>query len=245
MKLIYLLKSIIITIFFPFTVIILGPTAILLHFLFRKRKIDDQMIIAWGKACCWLAGVTVEVTGLENIPQDRGCLILFNHSSFFDVFAIAGYIPGLRFGAKAELFKIPIFGKTMEAMGTLPIARNNREEVYKIYDEAKIRFANKEKFALAPEGGRFFGPQLFPFKAGPFLFAMSAEAPLVPVVILGAYETLPKGQFLFNKNQWSRKIQMKVFKPIETKGFTQATRGELQKAVYEQMNPIWLNYYKK
>ncbi len=201
------------------------------------------MMIAWGSTCCRMFGVHVEVEGLENIPTTKGCLFLFNHSSFFDVFALAGYIPGLRFGAKAELFKIPIFGKTMKAMGTLPIARNNREEVYKIYDEAKQRFSHGEMFALAPEGGRFFGPSLFPFKAGPFIFAMSAEAPLVPVVILGANECLPKGAFLFNKDKWTRKIYLKILKPIETKGFTPATRSELQKKVYSVMNPIWIHYY--
>ncbi len=245
LKGILIFKALVITLLFPFTVIILGPTAILLHFIFHDRKIDDRMIVIWGRVCCWLAGVTVLVEGLENIPPDQGCLFLFNHSSFFDVFAIAGFIPGVRFGAKAELFNIPIFGNTMAAMGTLPIARNNREEVYKIYDGAKTRIKNKEKFALAPEGGRFFGPQLSPFKAGPFLFAMSAEAPVVPVVILGAYETLAKGQILFNKDKWTRTIFLKILKPIETTGFKTESRHDLQKIVYDQMNPIWTNYYRK
>lgn len=245
MKILILLKAILVTALFPFTVIILGPTSILLHFLFNSRKIDDQMVVAWGQVCCWISGVSVIVEGRENIPTDTGCLFLFNHTSFFDVFAIAGYLPGVRFGAKSELFKIPIFGRTMAAMGTLPITRNNREEVYKIYDEAKVRFQNGEKFALAPEGGRFFGPQLSPFKAGPFMFAMSAEVPVVPVVILGAHEALAKGHYLFNKSTWTRTIQMKILKPIQTKGYNVDSRGELQKLVFDAMNPLWQKYYQK
>lgn len=245
MKLLSFLRSILSTFLIPFTVLITGPLAILFHFCFHSKKIDDMMIVIWGKACCWLSGVEVIVEGLENIPKDEGCVFLFNHSSFFDVFALAGYIPGLRFGAKAELYKIPVFGHAMTAMGTLPIARNNREEVYKIYENAKSRILNKEKFALAPEGGRFYGPQLGSFKAGPFIFAMSAEALIVPVVVLGAYECLPKGHFLFNKNKLKSQIHLKILKPVSSKGYETTTRHELQKIVYDQMNPIWMESFKK
>ena len=242
MKILILIRSILATFLFPLTVLLLGPLSIVFHFLFRSRHVDDIVIQCWGRLCCLMSGVWVEVEGLENIP-DRGCLFLFNHSSFFDVFAIAGYIPGLRFGAKAELFKIPVFGHAMQALGTLPIHRQRREEVFKIYEEAKVRFHNKEKFALAPEGGRFYGPQLSPFKAGPFLFAMSAQAPLVPVIILGAHECLPKGHILFNPRRWMQRVQIKILKPIETVGYEVANRHELQKVVYDVMNPHWVRYF--
>jgi 1-acyl-sn-glycerol-3-phosphate acyltransferase len=240
MKFLALIRSILVTLFFPFTVIILGPLAMLCHYIFFDRKLDDYFVSLWGRICCRMCGVRVVVDGEENRPIE-GCLYLFNHSSFFDVFALAGYMPGIRFGAKAELFKIPIFSQTMRAMNTLPIARNNRDEVYKIYEEAKARFANGEQFALSPEGGRYYGPELSPFKAGPFIFAMSAAAPVVPVVIIGAYQALPKGAFLFNPWKWSHTIHIKILKPIETTQFAEAEqRKELQKLVYDQMNPIWV-----
>ncbi len=232
-------RSSIVTILFPFTVLVLGPAAMLGHYLFHNRKLDDYWVCLWGRICCRMSGVTVIVHGRENIP-DEGCLFLFSHSSFFDVFAIAGYLPGVRFGAKAELFKIPIFSHTMRAMNTLPIARNNRDEVYKIYDEAKVRFANKEQFALSPEGGRFYGKELSPFKAGPFLFAMSAGALVVPVVIVGAFEALPKGEFLFNRRRLTHTITMTILEPVATSGFTPETRKDLQKIVFERMNKIWV-----
>lgn len=239
MKYFILLRSVVVTLFFPLTVLFLGPVAMLGHYIFKNRKLDDYFVSFWGRLCCGMSGVKVVVDGRENIPE-VGCLFLFNHCSFFDVFALAGYLPGVRFGAKAELFKIPIFSHTMRAMNTLPIARNNREEVYKIYEEAKIRFANHEQFALSPEGGRFFGKQLSPFKAGPFIFAMSAGAPIVPVVIIGAFEALPKGAFLFNKNKLKHTIVLKILEPIDTKIYSQDMRKELQKKVFDKMNEVWL-----
>ncbi|AGH95309.1 lysophospholipid acyltransferase family protein [Pseudobdellovibrio exovorus] len=243
MKIIALFRSILATLLFPFTVIAIGPFVILFHYIFGNKKIDDALIGFWCRLCCWLSGVKVVVHGRQNIP-DEGCLFLFNHSSFFDIFALAGSLPHLRFGAKAELFKIPIFSQAMRVVGTMPIARNNRDEVYKIYAEAKKRFANKEQFALSPEGGRFHGAKLSSFKAGPFVFAMSAGVPVVPTVIVGAYEALPKGSFLFNKDQLSRTIYIHILEPIRTDIYSEDRRKELQAVVYERMNHVWVTENK-
>lgn len=239
MKLLIFLRAVVATIIFPFTVIIMGPVAIAVNLLTKSRTFDDLIMIAWGRICCWICGVKVKVEGEENIPQE-GSLFLFNHTSFFDIFAMSSQIKGLKYGAKAELFKIPIFAQVMKIMRTLPIARDNREEVIKIYAEAKIRFANGERFALSPEGGRFYDPeQLYPFKSGPFLFAMSAGAPVVPLVIVGAHETLPKGTFLFNNFRWNHCITLKILPPIATKNLQPDQKRELQDKVYQQMDKEW------
>lgn len=243
MKLLILVRSLLVTLLFPFTVIILGPVLILGHFLLGHRDFDDRVIMLWGKICCRMSGVKVTLKGKENLTHE-GCLLLFNHTSFYDVFALAGYIKGIRFGAKAELFKIPIFGKAIAAAGTLPIDRKNREGVFKIYDEARERFLRGEQFVLSPEGGRFYGAQLSPFKSGPFQFAISAQVPLVPVVIMGAYEALPKGSFLFNPKFWSHHITIEILPAVPTAGYTASNRHDLIKVIYEKMNPIWVADYK-
>ncbi|MCC2679315.1 MAG: putative lysophosphatidic acid acyltransferase [Pseudobdellovibrio sp.] len=239
MKALIILRSLVATIVFPFTVLILGSVVIVSNLIFGNTRLDDKIVMLWAKITCFMSGVKVVVEGRENIPK-QGCLFLFNHASFFDIFAMAAELDGLRFGAKAELFKIPVFGRVMRMIRTLPIARNNREEVIKIYDEAKVRFAHGEQFALSPEGGRFYNPDhLFPFKAGPFLFAMSAAVPLVPVVVNGAYEALPKGSFLFNTYNWRHTITLKILEPVQTAGYNQEQRKELQKIVYERMDKYW------
>ncbi len=239
MKFLIWIRALMAALIFPFTVLILGPIIIISNLIFGNTKLDDKIVMLWANTICFLSGVKVLVVGRENIPAG-GCLFLFNHASFFDIFAMAAKLEGVRFGAKAELFKIPVFGRVMRMIRTLPIARNNREEVIKIYEEAKIRFAHGEQFALSPEGGRFYDPEhLFPFKAGPFLFAMSAEVPLVPVVVIGAYEALPKGSFLFNNFKWSHTITLKILEPVQTVGYSPDQRKDLQKVVYERMDKLW------
>ena len=237
MKIIYWLRSTLMMCVAPWTVVVLGTSVVICHILFKNKKIDDWHISTWGKINYKMFGIDLVVHGQENIPS-TGCLFLFNHSSYFDIFALCGALPGIRFGAKAELFKIPIFSQAMRILGTLPIARQSREEVYKIYDEAKIRLRT-ESFALSPEGGRFYGPHLAPFKAGPFIFAMSAEALIVPVVIIGAYQCLPMGGLIPNKDKASRTIEVHILEPISSIGYLPATRQKLQAQVYSAMDPIW------
>jgi len=239
MRILILLRSLLATLVFPIVILSLGSIIILSNLIFGNTRMDDKLVMLWAKITCYMSGVSVTVEGRENIPKG-GCLFLFNHASFFDIFAMASALDGLRFGAKAELFKIPVFGRVMKMIRTLPIARNNREEVIKIYEEAKVRFDHGEQFALSPEGGRFYDSEhLFPFKAGPFLFAMSAGVPLVPIVVNGAYEALPKGAFLFNTFNWRHTITLKILEPVETAGYSVEQRKDLQKIVYERMDKLW------
>lgn len=231
------LRSVISAVIFPFFTLFMAFFVIFTG-LIKKRNWQDLCVMIWGQGVCWLFGVKIRIQGRENIPQG-GCLYLFNHTSFFDVFVMHACLHGFRFGAKIELFKIPIFGQAMLAAGTLPIARNNRDEVLKVYEQAKERVRGGEKFALSPEGGRQTEEKLYPFKAGPFIFAIQTQTPIVPVVILGAYDVYSKHHILPNSRQWSRQIDLYVLPPISTLHMEDSDKQELQKKVREEMAPYF------
>lgn len=241
MKKIYLLRSFVGLILFGLLTAVLAALGITLNIIFNRRRFDNWIMSTWGKGSCWLFNVKVKAYGIENIKKARGAVFLFNHSSFMDVLAMCAAVDNIRFGGKIELFKIPIFGYCMRRFGILPIARDNREEVFKVYEEAKVRFARGERFGLSPEGGRFHSDQLLPFKAGPFIFAINSQVPLIPLVIKGAYEVWPKGKLLANSDRWSRTIEVHVLEPVPTTGITVDERGVLQNKIYKQMNDIYVS----
>ena len=47
----------------------------------------------WSRAMLKLAGVSVRVEGVENLALDGAFIIVANHESWFDVWALAGYLP--------------------------------------------------------------------------------------------------------------------------------------------------------
>lgn len=235
---IFTLRSIVSTFFFLILTIFLCLLAIANAIFIKNKKNEDKIVLIWAKTTCWLYNIEIITHGLEFIPE-KGSIFLFNHTSFFDIFSLASVVPGLRFGAKIELFKIPIFGAAIRRTGTLPIARSNRQEVFKVYEEAKSKIEAGQRFALSPEGGRFYGKELSPFKSGPFIFAMNSGATLVPTVIVGAYECLPKGEFLANRKELKRKIDIYFLQPVSVEGYNYENRSELQSKVYESMNRVW------
>lgn len=213
-----------------------SAVAILQNLIFNRRDFDDFIIKDfWAHTILKGCGVKVEVRGEDQLPE-QGCLFLFNHTSYMDIVIVLGSLKVVpRFGAKIELFKIPVFGLAMKRVGMLPIARHRRETVLKIYKEAEERVAQGECFALAPEGTRQDTREIGRFKTGPFIFAIGAQMPIVPLVIAGAMDIQPKGQFLVNTKSWSAKVLMDVGKPIETKGLSQEDVADLQQRVRQQM----------
>lgn len=234
MKWLASIRSIVMTLLYPAVLILSSLTVLTVNFLFNNKKWDDRVVQLWGQVSCWMFGVKVKVNGFENIPKG-GCVYVFNHTSFFDVFAMQGALNGFRFGAKIELFKIPIFGFAMRRLGALPIARHKRDEVFKIYQAAQSRIQRGEKFALAPEGTRQEEEKLGSFKAGPFVFAINAKAPVVPVVIRGAAAILPKGHWFPNGDVWTREITIDVLPPVETGDYDIKDRPVLQEKVRKEM----------
>ena len=239
MKLICVVRSLIATLAFAVVTFVLSASAILFSFLTTSNRIPRLHIKWWGLSACWLFGVKVIVHNKERWKRDSGAVVLFNHTSFFDIFAMVGFLPDMRFGAKIELFKIPIFGAAMKRVGILPIDRERREKVFAIYQQAVERLTAGEKIALAPEGTRTSSPyQLSNFKSGPFVFALQSRVDLIPIVIKGAYEVLPKDQLLPNTHQLVSTIHLIVMEPIPTDKEVQEKRVELQNATRLKMQSV-------
>ncbi len=196
----------------------------------------DSSIQLWARGLLKFFNVHLVLHDWENVPKDRGVLFLFNHQSDFDIPCLHALPrPRVRFGAKAELFKIPVFGAAMRAAGTLPIVREDRGEVFRVYREAQKKFAEKWTYALAPEGTRQARPEIGNFKKGPFIFAVNAQAPIVPVVLEGTYDILPKGSWLPNLKAWRKDVHIRFLPPIETAGLKVEDVHRITRETHDQM----------
>lgn len=240
MKFIAFLRSSIVALLYPFVIVFFAALIVLFGYIPRGRAIQDKVVATWAHWSLMLFGVEVKFIGQEKLPPGA-YLGLFNHTSNFDILAIQSLIPRIRFGAKIELFRIPIFGNAMAAAKALPIARAKRSEVMKVYDEAQSRFAKGECFILSPEGTRQVEEKLGPFKAGPFLFAIAGQVPLVPIALKGASKIQPKGTLLPNSKQWKSTIEVIIGDPIPTTSLTQESRKLLQEQALAEFHKLGLS----
>ena len=242
MKSIYAIRSVLATIYFVFATIVFGGGVIIFVALTGQSKVVDILSWLWGRTTEWAFNLHVHREGDENLPNE-GCLFIFNHTSHFDIITIYGQLKkSARFGAKIELFKIPLFGRILRAGGMLPIARSNREGVLKLYEESIVRVKNGESFLLAAEGTRQKSPGVGErFKSGPFIFAINGQFPIVPVVLKGVTDCLPKGQLLACTDRWRHDVKLKFLPPISTAGLTVDDRARLQ----EEVRALMIAAYEK
>src|SRR6266446_6579461 len=65
----------------------------------------------WARLIMLTCGARVEFQGLKNLEGVRACVLVGNHESYFDIFALLAYLPReIRFMAKKEWLKLPVFG---------------------------------------------------------------------------------------------------------------------------------------
>ncbi len=229
-----------VTVFGGIFTLLQSAVVILTAAVFRTRKaIDFACVTMWAKPMLWISGVELEIRGTENLNgAGKGFLILFSHSSNFDIPVLFRLPHSFRFAAKIELFKVPFFGRAMAMCGVLPIDRGDRSKVMKIYENAINRVNNGECFALAPEGTRQKVPKIGPFKRGPFIFAANAQADIVPVVIAGAYEVMPKNTIWVNMGRWKRKVIMEILPRVSTAGLDPDNVTAVLEKVHRDMEVV-------
>jgi len=155
----------------------------------------------WCYAMLAAAGVKIKFQGKPMHEQwgNMPCgIIVYNHASNLDPFIVYAACSQLapKFVGKKVLFKLPVFGWLCFAMGNVPIDRKNRDKAVHTMNTVAGGIVRKGRsVAVAPEGARTKdGHLLLPFKKGTFHFQAETGAPLLPVVLHGAYDLWPPRQ---------------------------------------------------
>ena len=202
---------------------------------FFKRRGDlcrscDSAAREWSRAVLKLAGVSVRIEGVENLALDRAFIIIANHESWFDVWALAGCLPiDARFAAKKELECIPVVGRAWQACGHISIDRSDRASAIESMNRAGLQIKEQGLHMIFfAEGTRCPDGALHPFKKGPFVVAIEGGVPIVPIGLVGSRLIMPKGSFRIG---WGD-ITVRIGAPISVEGMEHADRDRLRDSVW-------------
>jgi 1-acyl-sn-glycerol-3-phosphate acyltransferase len=147
---------------------------------------------AWGPWGLLVSGAKVEVLRRPALPA--GPLVFAsNHESALDIWVLFKELPrSFRFIAKQELFRIPVFGWYLSLGGHIPVDRTHHGRAIHSLRRAGAVVRAGTSLVVFPEGTRSRDGQVHPFKKGPFVVAMEAGVPVVPVAISGSGRVTPK-----------------------------------------------------
>ena len=216
----YLTALFVLTIYYGCKVIL----AAMLRIENTPGGVYDRTPRDWASKVLKAAGVRVDTIGFEHVPWGKPVVYVSNHQSFFDILALSVTLPHTyRIVAKKELAKIPVFGPALKAAGHIYIDRQQRQEAFESYERAAQVIKGGISALVFAEGTRSRTGNLLPFKKGPFVLAIAAQVPALPVYCANTFDILPKGYIRVRP----RPITLYFGEPIGTAGLDYEDRDDL------------------
>jgi 1-acyl-sn-glycerol-3-phosphate acyltransferase len=164
-------------------------------------------------------------------PSTGAYVCVSNHQSFLDIFGMARQRREMKWIAKEEIFKLPLFGHYFRLSGDIPVNRGDRESGGAALTKARWYLDRGMPVMIFPEGTRSRDGKMGPFKPGAFRLAIEAQVPILPMAVTGSAYGMPKG------SPWIRPtlVLVRVLEPIETKGMTGADVVSLMATTRERI----------
>ena len=173
-----------------------------------------------------------EVIGIENIDPKKAYVMTLNHNSMADIITIYNLPLVFKWVSKKEVYRIPIVGRLLYAHGDIVINRASAKEAMQLVHECgKEWLAKGASVAIFPEGTRSKDGEIHNFKAGAFLLAKDAGAPILPIVLNNTNKMMRKG-WLMN---WRNHITIKILPPISAEEVAERSVKEVMADVHSSM----------
>jgi 1-acyl-sn-glycerol-3-phosphate acyltransferase len=191
----------------------------------------EKIIRFWSRTWIVMAGAKLTIEGQSHVDANTSYVVVANHLSTLDIMSafLAIRLP-IRFLAKTELFKIPLFAQGMRAVGIVEVDREARGAVHAtVNQQAKELIAKKRSLIIYPEGTRPRNGVMKRFKKGAFTMAIANQLPVLPMSIHGSYEAFPPGKAWV----YGGLIRIIIDPPIETAGLDYSDTGDLRDQAYE------------
>ena len=166
--------------------LLLGGPLLVLHSALRPTaRTFRAWLLPWSRAVLALAGVRVRVERRASLP-DGPVVFAVNHVNAFDVptTAVAFDRPFV-YMARHEVRAWPLVGWVLDRTACLFLRRDNPRQAVADLRRAAETIRGGASVVLFPEGGRSYVHALQPFMRGPFVLAVEAGVPLVPVALVG------------------------------------------------------------
>jgi 1-acyl-sn-glycerol-3-phosphate acyltransferase len=197
--------------------IVFGVLSLVSSLFDRDGRIQHGFARLWSRTILDTIGAKVSVEGLEKIDTSRAHVYVVNHLSALDIPILYAYLPfQFRILAKRELFAYPFLGWHLSRSGQIPVDLEDPKKSIRSLNRAVEAVKKGLPLVIFPEGGRSESGQLQPFMGGAFFAAIRAQADVVPMAMIGTYETL-------KMNTWHikpRPLRLLIGSPIRTLGLS-------------------------
>jgi 1-acyl-sn-glycerol-3-phosphate acyltransferase len=227
-----MIRAVLSTVFWLFigvSSLVLFPIAVLIWALTapfdRRLVLLHRFTCFWASIYSWLNPAwNVHLEGREHIRRDATYVMVANHLSFLDILLLFRLFVHFKWVSKIEIFSVPLIGWNMSLNRYIRLRRGDPASIREMMTACEATLAEGNSIMMFPEGTRSPDGRLKPFKNGAFVLAKRMQLPLLPIVIEGTAEALPKRGFVL---QGRHRIRIRVLEEIPYATFDELSVEEL------------------
>jgi 1-acyl-sn-glycerol-3-phosphate acyltransferase len=193
----------------------MGTLSLLSSLFDREGRIQHGFARTWARMILRTALIRVRVEGLDHVNPAHPAIYAANHLSALDIPVLYAWLPAqFRIMAKKELFRYPFLGWHLKRSGQIPIDAGDARASLRSLTHASESLRHGTPLVVFPEGGRSATGHIQEFMGGASYVAIRAQAPIVPIAIVGTDRALPMNSF----HLLPREVELIIGKPIPTSG---------------------------
>ena len=210
---------------FPIALVIWATTAR----IDPKKKLLHRFTCFWGSLYTWLNPAwPVTLEGREHIRSDATYVMVANHQSLLDILVLFRLFRHYKWVSKVENFRVPLVGWNMSLNDYIELKRGDRTSVVKMMGACRATLAEGNSIMMFPEGTRSLDGRMRAFKTGAFELAKASGRPILPIVLNGTSNALPKRGFVL---QGRHPIHISILEEISAEEFADESVEKLTERV--------------
>jgi 1-acyl-sn-glycerol-3-phosphate acyltransferase len=188
-------------------------------------------------ACAWASLYTyvfpywtVRVRNRGRIRDGATYVLVANHQSLLDILVLFRLYKHFKWVSKESIFRVPFVGWNMTLNRYIAIRRGDRSDAQRMMAACGVALEGGSSIMIFPEGTRSPDGELHDFRHGAFTLALRHHVPVLPIVLDGTLDALPKHGLTLRARA---DIVIQVLEPIAPDAFTDA--GALRDEVHHVM----------
>ncbi len=227
------MKSVLFTFYIYLLVLVTFPIMFLIALLvwIITRPFDKNLFALQQVSCFWASLYTwlnpfwsVKILDKHKIDRKKVYVMISNHQSLVDILAIYRFFTHYKWVSKIENAKAPFSGWNMRLNRHVLFDRKSKSGIVKMINDCVERIKEGSSIMIFPEGTRSKDGNIQRFKEGAFRVALETKSPILPIVLDGSANALPKNEYIFRNNS---KIIVKILDEVPYESFKDLNEKEV------------------
>jgi 1-acyl-sn-glycerol-3-phosphate acyltransferase len=183
----------------------------------KEKKITHLFLMYQSTILSFLIPIwTIHIEGREKAVKGTTFVIISNHQSILDILLVNCLRYEFKWISKIENINVPVFGWYLKMADYIIVDRENEESKIEMLEKSYNCLNKGISIMIFPEGTRSADNEIGFFKRGAFQLALRAHVPILPVLVDGTGDILPKHGLIFSSGHH---IRIKVLDPIYPDSF--------------------------